>query len=94
MPRIGTIVLILGAAAAALFAWAFWKSKQSGSTGGVWGIIDGLWSGASNLTTDVTGKSVATASTLGSGVASGVRGGSSLVTDVLKTGGRANPLNW
>jgi hypothetical protein len=70
MPKwASTAVLILAAAAAALFGWALWKSRQPGSTGGVWGTIGGLWSGASSLTQDVTEKSVQAGRTLGGGVA-------------------------
>jgi hypothetical protein len=86
--------LLAAAAALALLGWAYVKSRKPGSTGGVWGTIGGLWGGASSLTQNVTDKSVATGSSLGSGVAAGARGGSNLATDILHTGGNLNPANW
>lgn len=105
MGGIKTALLVLAAAALALFAWAFWKSRQPGSTGGVWGTIGGLWGGASNLVTDATEKTVDTFGIWGGGIKrgaqgtgslvySGVSGATSLVDDALHVGGSINPVNW
>jgi hypothetical protein len=99
------VLVLLGVAVVGFFAWAFWKSRQPGSTGGIWGTIGGLWSGASDLTQSVTEKSVAAGRTLGGAamdagysVGGGVKDAAGSTIDLtdrsLKVGGNLNPANW
>jgi len=66
--RISAPILLLGLGLLALFLWAWNKSKQPGSSGGVFSQITGLWSGASGFTQNVTEGSLKTGETIGGGV--------------------------
>ncbi len=110
MGKVGwTVLLVALAAAGGLFVWAFWKSKQPGSSGGIFSQITGLFSGAANLTDTVTERSIGTGSKLagaaedaghaiGSDVSDVAHGGNDIVSDTVDTiahiGSKALPWNW
>ena len=89
MPKLGTVLIVLAVAAAGFFGWAYLQSKKPGSSGGVWGTVKGLFSGANSLTqgvTDASGqlgsKALSGAEAVGGAVGSGVRGTGSALSSV------------
>jgi hypothetical protein len=92
MGKHGTTILIaVLAAVGLLFLWAWNKSKQPGSSGGIFDQFGSLWGGASNLTQNVTDKSMETGESLAHGVGSIVKDISSTAKDVISD---TMPWNW
>jgi hypothetical protein len=74
-----TLLAVAAAAAVGLLVWAYYKSKSSGGSTGIWGTISGLWGGATNIATDGTNKAVAAGETVGGGVKDAANGVISII---------------
>jgi hypothetical protein len=103
--RLSTPILLVGLALLGVFAWAYNKSKQPGSSGGVFSQIGGAIGGVMGITQNVTENSKQTFETIGSfgkdaayGIGGTVKAGAGgvigLVDSAAHVGGSVNPANW
>jgi hypothetical protein len=80
-----TVLVFAGVAAVGLFAWAYWKSKQPGSSGGVLHTIGGIIPWANSVADGVTSSITGNARKAGSTVEAGVKGADSIISDTATT---------